>query len=651
MLEFLDNEKVQEVFTFSVAPQGVEFDYPQRISETKTFGGSVFDDYGNDTYRITISGTTINEDKKFIYRGEKPPLYLSGSKEIAELQKIIKNWADGKDSSEKGKLQNRKVYLYDLSRMSMPQVATGTATRNYWRIFIKDLKTKQDKSNPRAVTYTLEMTAVEDSEKKAKGWFGESNIQEKINDLQKKMDGANSFMEITEATTAAFNETAVLINNFKSNLSRMSVRQIATASLDSVTRILGADSSSLYNDTANILLGVQNFKAICNNSESGIVKKSSSENNSFFIVQFNTNGGSYVKTKKVSYCKVVEKPTDPTKEHYSFAGWYSDSELTAEYDFTQEVTQAITLHAKWALATAKVIYNSRNGTTIAPQYVTVGEKVSAPTNPTRSGYVFDTWCTDSDLTHEFDFSTPITENITLYARWTRTCAVTFNTNGGSSVDTQSVGVGGLAVYPRTPTRDNYIFAYWCMDSELQNPFDFLTPITANITLYACWVRISNTVTFNSMDGSPVASQDVSVGGYAAEPTAPTKDGYDFVYWSVDELGTERFRFGTAQVKANITLYAKWAEKTCTVSFDTDGGSEVESQIVSYGKKAVFPSIPTKENRGFAMWRTRKEVEVDSGETDENGAPIMTVGYEYEEFDFNTEVKEDITLYALWFGGE
>jgi hypothetical protein len=109
MLEFLDNEKVQEVFTFSVAPQGVEFDYPQRISETKTFGGSVFDDYGNDTYRITISGTTINEDKKFIYRGEKPPLYLSGSKEIAELQKIIKNWADGKDSSEKGKLQNRKV--------------------------------------------------------------------------------------------------------------------------------------------------------------------------------------------------------------------------------------------------------------------------------------------------------------------------------------------------------------------------------------------------------------------------------------------------------------------------------------------------------------------------------------------------------------
>ena len=98
MLEFLDGTEVKEVFTFSVPPESEEFVFPQRITETKTFGGSVFDDYGNDTYKITLSGSTINEDKKFIYRGLNPPLYLTGTKEIFTLQKIIQNWADGKVS-------------------------------------------------------------------------------------------------------------------------------------------------------------------------------------------------------------------------------------------------------------------------------------------------------------------------------------------------------------------------------------------------------------------------------------------------------------------------------------------------------------------------------------------------------------------------
>ena len=99
MLEFLDGGVVKECFTFSLPPESEDFDFPQRITETKTFGGSVFDDYGNDTYKITLSGSTVNEDKKFIYRGlTKIPRYLTGTKEIFELQKIIKNWSDNKVS-------------------------------------------------------------------------------------------------------------------------------------------------------------------------------------------------------------------------------------------------------------------------------------------------------------------------------------------------------------------------------------------------------------------------------------------------------------------------------------------------------------------------------------------------------------------------
>ena len=60
-----------EVFTFALPPEAEDFDYSQRVTETKTFGGAVFDDYGNDTFKITISGSTVNNEKKLIYLEEQ----------------------------------------------------------------------------------------------------------------------------------------------------------------------------------------------------------------------------------------------------------------------------------------------------------------------------------------------------------------------------------------------------------------------------------------------------------------------------------------------------------------------------------------------------------------------------------------------------
>ena len=103
------------------------------------------------------------------------------------------------------------------------------------------------------------------------------------------------------------------------------------------------------------------------------------------------------------------------------------------------------------------------------------------------------------------------------------------------------------------------------------------------------------------------------------------------FLATDPGGTNQFRFTTAAINANITLYAKWSESQYTVSFDSDGGSKVATQTVSYGKKAVFPDIPTKEKCVFKMWCTK-------------------MGDHYNEFDFSTPITEDLTLYALWFGG-
>ena len=641
MLEFLDSTEVVEVFTFSVPPESEEFIFPQRITETKTFGGSVFDDYGNDTYKITLSGSTINEDKKFIYRGLRPPLYLTGTKEIFELQKIIQNWADGKVAKgffrkEPGTVSKRKIYLYDLSKMSVLQIASGTATRNYWRVFIKDLKIKRDKSKPKTYNYTLEMIGVEEKKDRAAGKL--DSMAGAVDKIQGVMDNIASVMDLTEASTAALNQTATAVSHAMKSYERMKNRKNTTVAVmlgvgtrhDTVSRILGGDNNSFYNSTKNVLAACSTFIGIARGNSGTSSKSSTSQNTDVFTVRFATGDGSAIPTQHIKYSKTAEKPVDPLYPKYRFSGWYKNSTYTEEYDFAAEVTANLTIYAKWILQVATISYNSKNGSRVIPQEVTVGEKTTAPTPPTRNGYIFDRWCTDYECKTEFSFDTVIKENITLYAAWKHTYSVVFNPNGGSSVATQTVIKGALVVYPITPKKENYTFAYWCTDKALTERYDFSAPVTDNITLYACYVQIANTVLFNSMGGSAVEPQRVPIGAHAAEPAKPVKEGFDFMYWTTDSAGTNQFRFTTTTINAPITLYAKWSESQYTVSFNSVDGSEVAAQIVPYGGKAVFPEIPMKDKCVFQMWQRK---------TDDK----------YTEFDFSTPITQDLTLYALWFG--
>ena len=641
MLEFLDGSAVKEVFTFSVPPESEEFVFPQRITETKTFGGSVFDDYGNDTYKITLSGSTVNEDKKFIYRGLRPPLYLTGAKEIFELQKIIQNWADGKVSqgffrNPTETVSKRKIYLYDLSKMSILQIASGTATRNYWRVFIKDLKIKRDKSKPKTYNYTLEMIGVEEKKERALGKL--DSMAEAVDSIQGVMDKITSVVDLSEASTSSLNQIATAASHAMKSYERMKNRKNTAVMLsvstgkDIVSRIFGGDGNSFYNMTKDVLAACSTFIGIARGNNGAKSKASASQDTDSFTVRFFTGNESGIPSQHIKYSKMAEKPADPIRKKYRFDGWYKDSAYTDEYDFALEVTENITLYAKWILAVATITYNSKNGSLVIPQEVTVGEKTTAPTPPTRDGYIFDRWCVDYECKTDFNFDTTITENITLYAEWKRACTVVFNTNGGSVVVPQTVIIGSLAVYPMTPQKENYTFAYWCSDKELTTVYDFSTPVTSNITLYACYVQVSNTVFFNAMGGSTVEPQRIPIGGHAAEPEKPVKEGFDSMYWATDQEGTNQFRFETTEINAPITLYAKWNESQYTVSFDSCGGSTVAAQTVPYGKKAVFPDIPTKDKCVFEMWRTK-------------------TADDYNEFDFSTPITGNLKLYALWFGGE
>lgn len=641
MLEFLKGGKVENVFTFSVPPEGEDYDFAQRLTETKTFGGSVFDSYGNDTIKINLSGTTGNEDKKIIYRGLiKPPLYLNGEKEIWELQKVIEEWHDlGSDTDG----TEKTIYLYDLSKTNIVDFALVSAgktptTRNYWRVVIKNLKIKRSSSKPNYYNYSLEMFGLTKEKTKQNDWL--SSISDAASEFSKAMnvvEGVMSYTEMTIATIRSCTSAVAKVKKAYEAFQKMGVSgQVLTVlgAVDSSSRILtGSTNNTFYNAAKDCMAIADQCKGIFRPDYQDNSQHSESQDTSYFAVSFNSNGGTNVNSQKIEYSKTAKKPTDPTKDKYSFDGWYSDESLTTAYDFTTEVTADITLYAKWIQTAATITFNSKNGSRVASQEVAVGEKATVPTAPTRNGYIFKKWCTDYAATQAYDFETPVTGDMTLYAAWTTVAVVSFNTNAGSEVESQTVQINGKAVYPITPTRKNYTFSCWCSDSELTNVFDFNTAITADITLYAKWVQISNTVTFRSNGGSSVASQDVMIGSYATKPEAPTKEGFDFVYWCDDLDCTNEFHFNITPVTGALTLYAKWSAKEITVTFNSNGGSSVEAQVIGYGDRAVFPEIPVKENAVFVMWE--KAGEVDSGEK--------------SEFDFADELTEDITLYAKWFG--
>ena len=141
-----------------------------------------------------------------------------------------------------------------------------------------------------------------------------------------------------------------------------------------------------------------------------------------YTVIFNSNNGSSVASQTVISGETATKPAAPTKDGYVFAGWYVDSELTDEYDFSSAVTNDMTLYAKWTIAavTYTITFDTTGGSSISAQVVAENASGVEPDEPTRTGYSFAGWYSDSDLTVAYDFSSAVTSDITLYAKWTVT---------------------------------------------------------------------------------------------------------------------------------------------------------------------------------------------------------------------------------------
>lgn len=243
LLEFKEGNFVKEAFTFSVPPQSEEFSYPQRIHETKTFGGSVIEDYGNDTIQISLSGTTINQQLRIIYRSKFPIKYLTGEEEIFYLKEIFEKY--GKYS----KLTNKEVYLYSLEKNAV--AATKSNTKS-WRIWLQELNIKRSKDKPFAYDYTLKCLATPIS----KSLLNKDKYKI-IKNLGKAVKSIKSITETLQNALDTFKET---VSNFWQDtvISFISsVKSIISSSNELLDIFVSFATES--NDLVNSLL-VQTFK-------------------------------------------------------------------------------------------------------------------------------------------------------------------------------------------------------------------------------------------------------------------------------------------------------------------------------------------------------------------------------------------------------
>ena len=212
-----------------------------------------------------------------------------------------------------------------------------------------------------------------------------------------------------------------------------------------------------------------------------------------------------------------------------------------------------------------VTFNSNGGSEVAAQTVLDGQTAARPADPTLEGFSFDGWFTDPGLTNAYDFSAPVTADLTLYAKWTENgeppavrYTVTFNSNGGSAVADQDVESGQTVTRPNDPARNGCVFDGWYTDPSLTQAYDFSTPVTGSLTLYAAWNVTLTFKTNGAVTGTETVRADKAVN---LPETAAAFEGWTFLGWAA--AATEETETAPAYTAAgaaytpvaDATLYA------------------------------------------------------------------------------------------------
>ncbi|RXJ02192.1 hypothetical protein DS745_07295 [Anaerobacillus alkaliphilus] len=261
--------------------------------------------------------------------------------------------------------------------------------------------------------------------------------------------------------------------------------------------------------------------------------------------------------RDTDFIRFVPSGANETLPRFSYRAWDQTSGtaggiadttvngLTTAFSATSDTATITIIHFY------HVTFEVDGGSAIPSQKIYHGETATEPSiPPVKENYIFSGWYTNSLLDEVFDFSTPITMDTVVYAKWEPvTYKVIFKDHDGSELKTETVAHNQGATAPADPTREGYTFTGWDKD---------FTQVTGDLTVTAQYGINEYTVFFDSKGGSDVEPIQANYGTKITAPKEPTRVGYTFVGWYKEDEFTNEWDFSTDTVPTgNVTLYAKW----------------------------------------------------------------------------------------------
>ena len=293
---------------------------------------------------------------------------------------------------------------------------------------------------------------------------------------------------------------------------------------------------------------------------------------------------------------------DASYEGYRFDGWYTNAEKTAKAEATYTIAENLTFYAKWVQqGTVKFISAQSEHADVT---VDLGTEIIIE-DPTKEKFAFDGWFIgETKVSGKYT----VTKDVELVAKWTALYNVTFETAGGSPVDSKvNVRAGTKITLPPT-TLDGYDFEWWATEGKIY-AIDAEYEVNSDVIFVAKWAGLCKVV-YNTDGGSSVESKTVHDMETIEMPAAPTKDGHRFLGWYTTDKNNLMQPGDVFNVTDSVTINAKWIA-VYTYEYNdgipADEDPNYQAPTVDDGYVLTLKAAPVRPGYVFKGWSVDEQI--------------------------------------------
>jgi uncharacterized repeat protein (TIGR02543 family) len=324
----------------------------------------------------------------------------------------------------------------------------------------------------------------------------------------------------------------------------------------------------------------------------------------YYLVTYDTQGGSYAPADTYSPGDYVYLPSAPTKLGNTFLGWFTQAsggrQLQGQFLGNGGV---VTVYAQWQPESYAVHINTDAGSAVADVNYKFGQSIAAPTTPTKTGYDFFGWFLDAALTEAaaLPLTPSVPADLTLYAKWqAQSLPVTVTNPDGTTTEVR-YQTGQPVVLPSVDARLGYEFEGWFTQPTggVQILPGQIPPAGFTGAIYSHWKALPNKVTIELGNGLGQVTTTYLSGQAISLPPAPVLTGYTFNGWFTAAVGGAQVTEGFVPTDfTGLSLYAHWTKLPKRTASLTVSGFAPGSPALTAAMKAQIAKF-VKANASVA----------------------------------------------------